>query len=1149
MSSLSSSSPAVDARVPLLASASGTGAGAPHALWRPQMQTFLMRHGIEERDYAEEIAQWRELAAVVQASARAEEQEAINVVLGVRAASSLSTPYDGALKKEEVKLPDEVKAKQRVAELIGRSRKAFGHLYSALPADLRPLVADVPQGYAFGIWSFLEKKFRSTEQDSVMALWERITTMRQEEEAYDVYKARVDSVVELLVHAKQALAPGLYASLLLWRLQPRYATAVLTLKTGELLKDPAAIDWPRIGEYMAQYERTQLGLGDTDSPGADRAMAARGKQSSSSGGSGSKPPSSTSAVDHSGIECFNCHKYGHYASRCPLPDRRSGGPASSQKGESQGQWQQQKSKKRGEAWSRRAASSATSSASDNSSDDEREGKASPRSSSRPTVAPGGHKVNAVRHLNRFNLLANADDDNDRGRWTGHRSYCARALVGLQPSARPPAAARAPASDADEPPRPVLKRLKRPEELRRAASGAEEKKRVRFGPKPEAKARESERRSPQRPSSPAVAKSLDVALRTTSKAIDSGATVSITGNKETLINVRRCTPMPIAMADKTVVSAVYKGDMPMRLPVAGKESKVISIVIRDVYYHERIDANLLSWGCMRLDGWQMHSTPDGTYVVTPKGSRINASTRGRLTILDDAGPERALAARMGRFVCQTAEELLLLHQRVGHASWGRLLKMCRAGATTGVGGVSSLSTAELKKAEGLVKQCDACVAGKLKRNALGHRGLDKGTEAGEVLHMDVFYTMMRNPQTRLKYREYCLLGTDAYCQLRWIAKTTSLHDLQAEVIQIIRRSTGVTGRSPRLVVCDLGSEFDNGKVKSYCNRKGIHLQETPARAKELNGVAEKSVDTVKNHVRAMLQACGMTEQMGWARAAFHHAYLWNRTHICSNTGVTPFEAVNAREPSILNVGVFGCDAFVHQDRTQRDTTFSAKAQPGIYLGHDYGQNCPIVYMLHSGKTLMVKDVMFREHSFKHLSAHTDGQVDQVESLDVAELNPSIDDEVAPRLGAEARPSMTTEQECKDDVDPSDAEDADADDADDESEEEKQPRRFEVKSITDQRTDAGGKVEYRVKWAGYPATTWEPAATMREDAPDAVKHFESFLAQRQEARVTRSRGAAPPQAPNASSSLASAHPPAAVIDSDDDSESQAIEAARFVAAKCL
>ena len=158
----SSSSASVDAKTPLLASASGSGAGAPHALWRPQMQTFLMRHGIEERDYAREIPQWRELAAAVEARAEADERDAIALVLGAAMAPV----------KAEAPSAEEVKAKQRVADLISRSRKAFGFLYASLPVDLRPLVADVPQGYAFGIWSFLEKRFRSTEQDSIMALWE-----------------------------------------------------------------------------------------------------------------------------------------------------------------------------------------------------------------------------------------------------------------------------------------------------------------------------------------------------------------------------------------------------------------------------------------------------------------------------------------------------------------------------------------------------------------------------------------------------------------------------------------------------------------------------------------------------------------------------------------------------------------------------------------------------------------------------------------------------------------------------------------------------------------------------------------------------------------------------------------------------------------
>ena len=55
------------------------------------MQTFLMRHGIEVRDYTREIPAWKKLLAAVQASAEAEEDSAIELMLG-KPSSSESLP-------------------------------------------------------------------------------------------------------------------------------------------------------------------------------------------------------------------------------------------------------------------------------------------------------------------------------------------------------------------------------------------------------------------------------------------------------------------------------------------------------------------------------------------------------------------------------------------------------------------------------------------------------------------------------------------------------------------------------------------------------------------------------------------------------------------------------------------------------------------------------------------------------------------------------------------------------------------------------------------------------------------------------------------------------------------------------------------------
>ena len=454
--SISINTPSVDARVPLLASSTGGGGGSTYAVWRPQMTTFLMRHNIEERDYNREIPEWKRLVAAAQVSAEAEEESAIALVLGLslKSASQMS-----ALDvKTEALTPAQVEAKKKVTEMIGRSKKAYGFLFAALPTDHRQLVAEVPQGYAYGIWSYLEKKYRNTEQDSVLALWEKFTSLQPEsDETFDVYKARVDSVHELLTHAKQSVPKPLYTLIMIWRLQPRYATAVLALKTGDRLKDLSNVDWPYITEYMAQYERSQHGLGEGET--SERAMAVRSKATSSNhnGGGGG---SSRSKPDLSDIKCYNCNKFGHYASSCSGPDRR------------------RKKKKN------KDTSSAAAALGDNEFED----------SDDESTQEGAKPVNVARTMSSRVSLG--------------RTYCAVAMIGVAS-----AVAAAATSVTARP----LKRLVRPGESKPAAASSPQSKKL----EPRA----------------AAPKSLDQALRTTERAVDSGASVSITPNKDSLMNVR------------------------------------------------------------------------------------------------------------------------------------------------------------------------------------------------------------------------------------------------------------------------------------------------------------------------------------------------------------------------------------------------------------------------------------------------------------------------------------------------------------------------------------------------------------------------------------------------------------------------------------
>jgi hypothetical protein len=1045
------SNPDVKLTIPLLAAASGAGHGLPYSLWRPQMQTFLMRAGIEKRDYEEKIEKWEQLCKAVETDARAEEEDDLQLLLGGGGGG------DSSVKKEPI---DEarVKAKKRVAERVSRTRKAYGYLHAALPADLRQLVAGVPQGYAFGVWSFLEKKFRNTEQDSVMALWKKFTTLQQQqEESFDAYKARVDAARELLVHAKQTLSPGLYASLLLWNLQPRYAAAVLALQTADKLKDPAAVDWAHITDYMAQYERTQRHTeGNSAEDGGQRTMAVLAgmpnQQSRSPVGSNKKPAQNLSKVD-----CYYCKKLGHYASDCPVLKEKE----MRQQKKAQPWKNAPKAKKGKGAGERSRSQSPASKETDDSSGSETEGR--PARSGTPKPRGGaGSGMRAVRVHSKYAALLAAGPDSESESDSEEDIGSNDGLQQTRGSARLQLASI----------------LRRP-----GGTSAWSPKSVKFE-KPAGGAQHH----PQREDG--------LQLRTllrTAKAVDTGAQVGATGNKDLLINLRPCAPMPLLMANQSIVVATLIGDMPLSLQSADeRHPKVCTEIVKDVYYHEKIEANLLSWDKMRCTGWELHSTKAGTDLVTPAGQRVKASTRGGLTLLEETEPSQLYAMRMGKVICSTAKELVLLHQRTGHASWGRLLQMCKAGTTVGVGDISAMPASELENAESRIKTCTACTQGKQRKKAVGHQGLERGTEKGEVLHMDTFHVTRRDRHTGEKVREYGLLAVDSFTEVHWLAPSLRYRDVQDEAVTILRESHTLNGRHPRLVVADLGKEFDNAVVREYCAKHGIKYQPTPRGAKELNGLSERHVGTVKDHTRTMLLASGVPNHIGWMRAATHHVYLWNRTHLCKATGLTPYETVTGRKPSLLNVGVFGCDAFIHQDRDQRDDTFSPKAEPGVYLGHDWAQNCPVVRMVHSGKIVQAKDVVFREGSFEHIRAEKEGRTKNIRSL-------SLDDVAGEDSGSEP---VVESDDAKSAESAADSEP----DSNSDSEEEAvaaYSTKYTVKAITSHRTSADGSKEYQVKWVGYRATTWEPARIIQEDAPRVAQAYEQFLEGRSKARVTRSQ----------------------------------------------
>lgn len=135
-----------------------------YAAWKPSMNVYLQRHGAadvhtEQQTQDEWLRDSSNVAAWNKQTLAAARIAALGTGLGaglddgstLGGATGSSVVAAGMPKEES--LSAETKAgRLLVAAYVERSRQAFGRIYSALPEELRPQVAHLPQGWAFGLW-------------------------------------------------------------------------------------------------------------------------------------------------------------------------------------------------------------------------------------------------------------------------------------------------------------------------------------------------------------------------------------------------------------------------------------------------------------------------------------------------------------------------------------------------------------------------------------------------------------------------------------------------------------------------------------------------------------------------------------------------------------------------------------------------------------------------------------------------------------------------------------------------------------------------------------------------------------------------------------------------------------------------------------
>ena len=103
---------------------------------------------------------------------------------------------------------------------------------------------------------------------------------------------------------------------------------------------------------------------------------------------------------------------------------------------------------------------------------------------------------------------------------------------------------------------------------------------------------------------------------------------------------------------------------------------------------------------------------------------------------------------------------------------------------------------------------------------------------------------------------------------------------------------------------------------------------------------------------------------WGESLLTSNYLHNRTPLQSLDGKTPYELVYHIKPSVKQLRVWGCDAFILVTKRGK---FDPVKVPGIFVGYceqQYGYRI----LLSNGRVRISRDVSFIETQFRYMKLY-------------------------------------------------------------------------------------------------------------------------------------------------------------------------------------
>ncbi|GKB91196.1 putative ribonuclease H-like domain-containing protein [Tanacetum coccineum] len=170
--------------------------------------------------------------------------------------------------------------------------------------------------------------------------------------------------------------------------------------------------------------------------------------------------------------------------------------------------------------------------------------------------------------------------------------------------------------------------------------------------------------------------------------------------------------------------------------------------------------------------------------------------------------------------------------------------------------------------------------------------------------------------------------------------------QSLLMRLVAFLENLVDKKVNIIRCDNGTEFKNRVMSEFCEEKGIKKEFSTTRTPQQNDVAERRNRTLIETARSMLADSKLPTTF-WAKVVNTACYVQNRVLVVKPHNKTPYELFRGRTHALSFMRPFGCHVTILNTLDYLGK-FDGKSDEGFFVGYSMNSKAFRVYNIRTRK---------------------------------------------------------------------------------------------------------------------------------------------------------------------------------------------------------